>query len=70
MMDPNLRVIIFAHPRSGSTSLNRILELHPAIRILMEPFNEGYTKRGARQQGLLEPGPGLAIAASAVGRDL
>lgn len=32
-------IIIFAHPRSGSNSLQEILETNPKIRILREPFN-------------------------------
>lgn len=43
-MNPNVRLLLFAHPRSGSTSLYRILQLHPELNILEEPFNENYTK--------------------------
>ena len=42
-MDPNLRLIFFAHPRSGSSSLFQILQLHPALHLLEEPFNEHFT---------------------------
>jgi len=42
-MNSNLRIIFFTHPRSGSSSLYQILQLHPALRILEEPFNENYT---------------------------
>ena len=42
-MNHNLRVIFFAHPRSGSSSLYQILELHPDLHILEEPFNENFT---------------------------
>jgi hypothetical protein len=42
-MDRNRRVILFAHPRSGSSSLYQILQLHPALNILEEPFNESFT---------------------------
>lgn len=34
------RVLLLAHPRSGSSNLYEILELHPALRICNEPFNE------------------------------
>ncbi len=35
-------LVLFAHPRSGSSSLYQILALHPDLRILEEPFNEHY----------------------------
>ena len=38
------KVLLFAHPRSGSSSLFQILDLHPKLRILEEPFNENYVK--------------------------
>lgn len=41
-MEQNQRLILFAHPRSGSSSLYQILQLHPALNILQEPFNEGF----------------------------
>jgi len=34
------RLIIFAHPRCGSTSLWRALNIHPLIHLLLEPFHE------------------------------
>jgi hypothetical protein len=43
-MDPNLRLIFFAHPRSGSSSLFQILQLHPSLHLLEEPFNENFTR--------------------------
>jgi hypothetical protein len=43
-MKPNDRVILFAHPRSGSSSLYQILQLHPDLNILEEPFNERFTE--------------------------
>jgi hypothetical protein len=42
-MNPDQHVLLFAHPRSGSTSLYKILQLHPELNILEEPFNEGFT---------------------------
>lgn len=42
-MKPNLRIVFFAHPRSGSSSLYQILQLHPELHILEEPFNENFT---------------------------
>jgi hypothetical protein len=41
-MNPKVRVILFAHPRSGSSSLYQILQLHPDLHILEEPFNEHF----------------------------
>jgi hypothetical protein len=38
------RVIVFAHARSGSSSLYQILQLHPVLNILEEPFNENFTE--------------------------
>jgi len=43
-MNPNIRAIFFAHPRSGSSSLYQILQLHPELNILEEPFNENFTR--------------------------
>jgi hypothetical protein len=45
-MHAHERLILFAHPRSGSSSLCRILKLHPALRVLEEPFNEGFVRWG------------------------
>jgi hypothetical protein len=43
-MNQNVRVLFFAHPRSGSSSLYQILQLHPELNILEEPFNENFTR--------------------------
>lgn len=43
-MQADQRVILFAHPRSGSSSLFQILQLHPQLRILEEPFNEDFVR--------------------------
>src|SRR5262245_21405971 len=42
-MQSHQRIILFAHPRSGSSSLYQILQLHPVLNILEEPFNENFT---------------------------
>ena len=34
--------ILFAHPRSGSTIIAEILDLHPRLRVLIEPFAENF----------------------------
>lgn len=41
-MKDNRKLIFLAHPRSGSSSLYQILQLHPELNILEEPFNEGF----------------------------
>lgn len=43
-MQINQRVILFAHPRSGSSSLFQILQLHPQLHLLEEPFNESFVE--------------------------
>src|SRR5688572_9827055 len=43
-MSSNLRIILFAHPRSGSSSLYQILQLHPELNILEVPFNENFIR--------------------------
>jgi hypothetical protein len=42
-MQAKPQVLLFAHPRSGSSSVYQILQLHPELNILEEPFNEGFT---------------------------
>lgn len=37
-----LKLILFCHARSGSSSLFQILQLHPQLNILEEPFNERF----------------------------
>lgn len=41
-MNQHFRLILFAHARSGSSSLYEMLALHPDLHILQEPFNEGF----------------------------
>lgn len=41
-MDRQQKCVIFAHPRSGSSSLYRLLQLHPALNLAEEPFHESY----------------------------
>jgi len=42
-MNPQLKLVIFAHARSGSSSLYRLLQLHPDLHIAEEPFHEGFS---------------------------
>jgi len=53
-MNRTLRVIFLAHPRSGSSSLYEILQSHPALNILEEPFNENFTRWEAGNKNYLE----------------
>jgi len=53
-MNQNRRVIFFAHPRSGSSSLYEILQLHPELNIFEEPFNENFTKWDSKNKNYLE----------------
>ncbi|UCC64116.1 MAG: hypothetical protein JSV36_03395 [Anaerolineae bacterium] len=41
-MKPGKRVLLFGHPRLGSSNIYPIVLLHPALDILEEPFNEGF----------------------------
>jgi hypothetical protein len=41
-MDSKLKLVLFAHARSGSSTLYRILQSHPALHIVEEPFNRHY----------------------------
>lgn len=41
MSDP-LRIVLAAHARSGSNTLVEVLDAHPRISILNEPFNERF----------------------------
>jgi hypothetical protein len=49
-----LRVVVVAHPRSGSNSLVEILDLHPDIAMLNEPFNENFTTWELGNENYLE----------------
>lgn len=37
------RLVVVAHPRSGSNSLVEILDCHPELTLLDEPFNEDFS---------------------------
>jgi hypothetical protein len=37
---PGEKLLLLAHPRSGSSNLYEILQMHPALEICDEPFNE------------------------------
>jgi hypothetical protein len=38
------RLLLLAHPRSGSSNLYEILHMHPGLKICMEPFNENFVR--------------------------
>lgn len=50
----NVRFILFAHPRSGSSSLYEILQSHSELDILEEPFNENFTRWDAAHKNYRE----------------
>jgi hypothetical protein len=43
-MKPHEHLLLFAHPRSGSSSLYQVLQLHPDLHLLEEPFNENFSR--------------------------
>ena len=36
---PNLRILIFAQPRTGSNAMTNVLNAHPSVNLMSEPFN-------------------------------
>lgn len=53
-MNRSVRVLFFAHPRSGSSSLYHILQAHPHLNILEEPFNENFVRWDAAHKNYRE----------------
>ena len=53
-MNHPLRLLFLAHPRSGSSSLYEILQSHPELNILEEPFNENFTRWDAANKNYRE----------------
>ena len=53
-MNRDIHILFFAHPRSGSSSLYQILQLHPELDILEEPFNENFTRWNGNNKNYLE----------------
>ena len=43
-IEPPRRTILFAHARSGSTSLCRVLQCHPLLNFALEPFHHRYAE--------------------------
>ena len=50
----SFRFILFAHPRSGSTTLANLLNLHPCLNILVEPFHENFHLWSPKNPNYLE----------------
>ena len=48
------KVIIFAHPRSGSTSLAKVLDLSPDIDMAIEPMHPSYGKWHLQERSYIE----------------
>ncbi len=42
-MGNGLRLVVVAHPRSGSNTLVESLDCHPDLTLLNEPFNENFS---------------------------
>jgi hypothetical protein len=60
---PNkLPFILFASARTGSTTLTRLLNCHPAIRCEFEPFNPGYSNPTAFLAQAVQKSQGVAAA--------
>lgn len=54
MKSPPERTVIFAHARSGSTTLYRILQLHPLMNVALEPFWHGYAKENPGERNYVD----------------
>lgn len=54
MENPPERTVIFAHARSGSTTLYRILQLHPLMNVALEPFWHGYAKENPGERNYVD----------------
>ena len=54
MESPPERTVIFAHARSGSTTLYRILQLHPLMNVALEPFWHGYAKENPGERNYVD----------------
>jgi hypothetical protein len=52
-MDRAVRLLFLAHPRSGSSSLYEVLQSHPDLNILEEPFNENFTRWNSANKNYL-----------------
>jgi hypothetical protein len=48
------KLLLLAHPRSGSSNLYEILQLHPELRICLEPFNENFVRWAPGNENYLE----------------
>jgi LPS sulfotransferase NodH len=53
-MNPGEKLLLLAHPRSGSSNLHEILQLHPELEICNEPFNEDRTSWGLQYTNYCE----------------
>ncbi len=54
VMNRSLRLLFLAHPRSGSSSLYEILQSHPDLNILEDPFNENFIRWDADNKNYRE----------------
>ena len=51
---PPQRTVIFAHARSGSTSLYRILQLHPLLNFALEPFWDDFAAHNPGEKNYVD----------------
>jgi hypothetical protein len=51
---PPQRIVIFAHARSGSTSLYRLLQLHPLLNMALEPFWDGFAAHNPGEKNYVD----------------
>ena len=54
MKGPPERTILFAHARSGSTSLYRVLQAHPLLNFALEPFWDGYARENPGEKNYVD----------------
>ena len=54
LMKNNLKLVLFCHIRSGSASLYEILQMHPMLNIIDEPFNDEFNKRHPEEKNYVD----------------
>ena len=52
--EPPERTALFAHARSGSTSLYHVLQLHPRLNFALEPFYEKYAEWNPHEKNYID----------------
>lgn len=54
MNGPPTRTVLFAHGRSGSTTLYRVLQTHPRLHFALEPFWHGYASENPGERNYVD----------------